>query len=66
MKKIDTTNRHLVGMAGDDIVIFNPPPPMARMSRADALMFAAWLAVLAEGADGDPSFAEVLDAVKST
>lgn len=65
MSDIDTTNKHLVSSTGDEIVILNPPARMARMSRVDALTFAAWIVAVADIGD-DPTFAEILDAVRST
>lgn len=57
---MDTFNKHMVGVQGDNIVIMNPP--RQPMSKADALMFAAWIVTLG---DDDNKFAEYLAAVQS-
>ena len=58
---VGTGNDQFVGSRGDEIVV---QAPKARMTRAEALRHAAWLALVA-----DPSgeeFARVLKAVRST
>jgi hypothetical protein len=63
---VDTTNKHLVStIDGGDVVIINPPPRLARMSRVDALTFAAWIVVVADTGD-DPTFAEIREAIEGT
>lgn len=59
--EIDTFNGQLVGVLGDDIVVMKPKN---RMTKAEALLQAAWLVALAEEDAGD--FQRVLDAVQST
>lgn len=59
--EIDTANKYLVGKRAGDIVILNPP--RREMSKADALMFAAWIVALAEDKEGE--FQTILDAVQS-
>jgi len=46
----ETTNKHFVGLQGDEIVVLRPP---TRLSRQDALLLAAWLVALAEQEDGE-------------
>lgn len=58
---MDTTNKYIVGAAGKDIVIMNPP---SRLSKEDALMFAAWIVALAD-MSGE-QFEKALEAVWST
>jgi hypothetical protein len=59
--QIETINDQVVGGHGDEIVIL---APKHRMTRAEALRHAAWLAAIADPAGDD--FAEVLAAVRST
>ncbi len=60
MSEIDTTNKHLVGVQGESIVIMNPP--RWPMSKDDALTFAAWIVTLA---DDHEAFSDHLAAVQS-
>lgn len=60
---MDTSNKHMVGVMGQEIVIMNPP---RRLSKDDALMFAAWIVALAEYEhDGESAFQQCRDAVES-
>jgi hypothetical protein len=59
---IDTFNRFMVGVRGNDIVFLRPIPHI--VSKKDALLLAAYLVTMAEEPDA-PSFKEVLDAVLS-
>ncbi len=59
---IDTSNTHLVGVRGDEILVMLPPT--RPMSRAEALRFAAWLVALADF--DDDQFPRILDAVRNT
>jgi hypothetical protein len=59
--EIDTFNKHMVGVQGDNIVIMMLP--RGPMSKADALVFAAWIVTLADDHDG--GFQKVLAAVQS-
>ena len=43
-KEIDTTNRQLVSVRGDAIVVINPPH--SPLTKQEALTFAAYLVVL--------------------
>lgn len=52
-------NAHLVGVQGDKIIINFPPRVL---TKDDALVFAAWIAVIADPVG--TAFADVLDAVK--
>lgn len=58
MTEIDTSNRQLVGAMGDKIIVQRP---QTTMTKAEALLFAAWLVALAEDESGQ--FAKVLSAV---
>lgn len=58
---MDTFNKHMVGVQGDTIIIINPP--RAPMSKADALVFAAWIVTLAD--DDETKFKEALTAVQT-
>lgn len=61
---LDTMNRHLVSagkLGGDHVVIQRPP---RRLTRSEALIFAAWVVVLAESMPGDVTFADCLRAVR--
>ena len=58
--EMDTFNKYMVGVQGDNIVIMMPP--RAPMSKADALMFAAWIITLA---DDDETFQKALEAARS-
>lgn len=58
---IDTTNQFFVGVQGNDVVIMKPPH---RMSKPEALVFAAWIATLAD--DDGISFDAALTAVHNT
>ena len=60
---MDTPNKFLVGAQGDHIVI-GLPMRAARMSRADALLLAAYLVAMAEPFSGE-KFADVLHAVEN-
>jgi len=62
MNEIDTTNDHLVGMRGDQVVIVLPP--MAPMGHDEALRLAAWLVAVADPLGDD--FDTVRKAVLST
>lgn len=58
---IDTTNKHLVGVLGDKVIVMKPPTqPLAR---EDAMLLAAWLVALS---DHDNEFQKYLDAVRNT
>lgn len=58
---MDTTNKFMVGVRGEGIVIMLPPAGL--ISKADALMFAAWIVTLAD--DDETAFQKALDAVRS-
>jgi len=60
---IDTTNRHMVSLKGDKVVVLHPP--WREMTADEALVFAAWLVTVAAPYTATP-FASVLDAVEST
>lgn len=63
MTKLDSSNKFIVGTIGDDISIVRPVP--LRMSKADALNLAVYLAVLADDvpARGEPSSFEQLKTI---
>lgn len=59
---IDTDNRFMVGQTGmREIIIMNPP--RGPISKADALVFAAWIATLAD--DDGLSFDAAREAVEA-
>lgn len=58
---IDTTNRQMVGVRGDKIVV---TLPRLEMTREEALVHAAWIAALADPTGSD--FQATLAAVRST
>lgn len=60
-KEIDTANKFMVGVQGNNIVIMMPPP--GRISKRDALVFAAWIATLAD--DDGLGFDAALEAVQA-
>lgn len=57
----DATNRYLVGMHGEDVVILRPPLRGEHLTRSDALNLAAYLVALADPAQEE--FAAMLKAV---
>lgn len=61
---MDTTNWHLVTVAGHEESIVIQRPPVRPMSKRDALLFAAWIVAVAEEQEGE--FEEILNAVKAT
>jgi hypothetical protein len=66
-RPIETFNKYLIGVVGDDITVMQSIPH--RISKADALLLAAWLVALADdtGEDGTTSsFMDVLEAVQNT
>lgn len=60
MADIDTTNKFMVGLQGDQLVVMRP---IQRLSTDDALNLAAYLVAMAEEKDGD--FARVLEAIQN-
>lgn len=60
--EIDIENYFLVGVNGRGEVSFGMPPPHV-MSRATALVLAAWLVAVA---DQDERFGEILNRVRNT
>lgn len=63
---MDTSNKFMLGVLGNDIVpiIHGRIPP--RMSKEDALLLAAWLVALAEVLEpAELKFEDVLKAVRS-
>lgn len=62
--KIDTVNRHLVGVKGEHVVILNQP--IGPLSREHALMLAAWLVTMAPGEPiTDDEFQTACSAIES-
>lgn len=59
---MDVLNKYLVAVRGDNIVVLNPS--MKEMTRNEALVFAAWLVVIAE--DSHHKFSNALSAVKNS
>jgi hypothetical protein len=64
MAHVDPTNKYVVGANTDALVMLRPPAAGERISKADALVLAAWLVALADPI-GD-EFDRALDAVLST
>jgi hypothetical protein len=64
--EIDTFNKFGVGVRGDELVFLRPVP--RQLTRADALLLAAFIVALAGRAPegGGPTFADVLLAVENT
>jgi len=60
--ELDTVNRFIVGVRGNERVVILRW--RVEVSKAEALNLAAWLVALAEEHDGD--FARLLDAVQNT
>ena len=60
---MDTFNKHMVGVQGDNIVVLMPPH--GPMSKADALVFAAWIVTLADYSEDEKDFRNALEAVRS-
>lgn len=60
MPEIDTMNRQMVGIHGDDIVINRPA---VRMTKPEALAHAAWLVALADERD---EFGAYFDTISNT
>jgi hypothetical protein len=59
---METFNKFGVGVVGSDVAILMPP---RRLSPADAMVFAAWLVVMADIADTSlPPFGDYLNAVQ--
>lgn len=69
---IDPINKFCVSVTcGHDGRVLVLNPPRAPLTRAEAMVFAAWLAVLAECLDADEgadetTFAQAYEAVRST
>ncbi len=60
---IDTFNKFFVGIGGDNNIVFTMGPPPPRISKADALILAAWLVAMA---DDKREFGKILEAVNNT
>ena len=58
---IDTMNKFMVAVRGEQVLLLRPP--LAPMTKADALNLAAWLVAIA---DDEDTFDAVLAAVKNT
>lgn len=59
---IDTTNKFMVGVLGERIVI----PRLGTMTKAEALNLAAYLVVLADNDEDAPTFDELVEAIQNT
>jgi hypothetical protein len=64
--EIDTFNKFGVGVRGDDIAFLQPVP--RQLTRADALLLAAWIVALIgdQRHEGEQTFEDVLTAVENT
>lgn len=60
---VDTFNKFFVGLGGVDEIVFALRPVPQRISKADALILAAWLVALA---DDQQEFGKILEAVQNT
>ena len=58
---IDTFNKFMVAVRGEQVLLLRPP--LAPMTKVDALNLAAWLVAVA---DDEDTFDAVLAAVKNT
>lgn len=63
MEATETFNAQMVGVSGDRIVVMMPK---SSMTKAEALMHAAWLVALADNSEDNAEFKSVLDAVNAT
>jgi hypothetical protein len=59
-EEIDTGNYRMVTTKGNSVIIMNP---INIMSKKEALLFAAWLVVIAENEDNE--FTKILTAVQN-
>ena len=59
---IDTSNEFIVGAIGDDLTVMLAPR-LQRITKDQALRFAAWLVAMA---DDDNKFPEILKAIQNT
>lgn len=57
---MNTFNKYMVGVQGENIVVLNPPD---KMTKEEALTFAAWIVTLA---DDNEDFGDILTAVHNT
>ena len=62
-RQIDTMNKFMVGLQGDQVVLLRPPGP--RLTPGEAMILAAYLVAIAEHKAPYP-FQMVLDAVVNT
>lgn len=63
MEDTETFNAQMVGCSGDNIIVLMPK---RSMTKAEALMHAAWLVALADNSDDNSEFMSVLAAVNAT
>lgn len=64
MAEINTANRFMVGVKGDSVVVLLPPTTV--LDKEAALVFAAYLVLMADAVPGELDFQEVLVAVENT
>ncbi len=64
VQPVDTLNKFLVAVNGETILLMNPP--RVPISKADALLLAAYLVTLADDDELGPRFPGVLKAVQNT
>jgi hypothetical protein len=63
MVTVDTTNRHLVSLGGNRVVVMSPP---RMLTKQQAFELAAWLVVTAEMLDGEaPTLEEARAAIEN-
>ena len=60
-----TTNEHVVGSQGGDVVMIIPPHPGEQMSSEKAIRLAAYLVIIADPLDGTERFNQVTKAIEA-
>jgi len=62
---MEVPNKHMVGVQADQILVMLPP---TRLTKTEALVYAAWIVALADDDAGEEGsqFSKVLDAVLAT
>ena len=61
---MDVTNKFIVSVRGDDVVLM--APPLEPFSKHDALVLAAWLVAIADPDPATPEFEKIFQAVLVT
>jgi hypothetical protein len=63
--KMNTDNKFMVSINGDNIIFMEPPKPYQIIPRKEALMMAAWIVALADNSEDNEAFDKTLTAVLS-